>query len=424
MSGCGLGGASDQLDAGCLVVCDGQVAHVRRLRPSPQPSPGGRGSKAKPPAAPISNPTARQNNQPDTITYDTEATQNVTAANPEKNQPRTTHGGPDAQGTAPHDFSTNGNACGPNQDVVAALREVDATHYPDPQYVALRERIAAFHKVVPERVVIAASASEFIFRISAAAARHGIRSVVLPTHSYGDYAKAAAAWGLETSSAGTDPALVWLCDPSSPLGQTDPQIGDKIDNLHPAAICVLDLAYEPLRLEGSLQLNAGQLSRVWQLWTPNKALGLTGIRAAYAIAPLDDEATAKRSASVPALMGTVTDLAPSWPVGAHGVALLDQWILPTTQSWLTQSIVVLRDWKAAQIAMCESLGWTPLPSTANFFCVRLAQRDERALATHLREAGIKFRNTASFGLFGHARLAVAKPASQQALENAMRTAPD
>jgi len=47
-----------------------------------------------------------------------------------------------------------------------------------------------------------------------------------------------------------------------------------IDALSPHQTCVLDLAYEPLRLEGNAPLDAAQEARVWQLWSPNKALGL------------------------------------------------------------------------------------------------------------------------------------------------------
>ena len=329
------------------------------------------------------------------------------------------HGGPDAQGAALHDFSTNGNACGPCEEVVAALRAVDATHYPDPLYTALRERLAAFHGVTAERIVIAASASEFIFRITAAAARQGVRKVELPLHSYGDYKRAANAWGFTSTGkndvGSTDTSLVWLCDPSSPLGQHDDGLGNVIDRLPPDAICVLDLAYEPMRLQGSLGLFSTQRDRVWQLWTPNKALGLTGIRAAYAIAPAIGHHE---------LAQMTVKLAPSWPVGSHGVALLENWASSATQGWLSESLATLRDLKARQIALCIDLGWTPLPSVANFFCVRLPNdQDIGAFAKHLREQGIKLRDTTSFGLPGHVRLAVANRASQRALETAMRTAP-
>ena len=77
------------------------------------------------------------------------------------------HRGPDAQGVPLHDFSTNANACGPCPPVLEALRAADPTRYPDPRYMALREQLAAFHGVDRERIVVAASASEFIARITA-----------------------------------------------------------------------------------------------------------------------------------------------------------------------------------------------------------------------------------------------------------------
>ena len=135
------------------------------------------------------------------------------------------HGGPDAQGVPLHDFSTNANACGPCPQARAALRAADRRRYPDPAYTALRAKLAAFHGVAPERVVVAGSASEFIHRISAFAARAGLRHAVLPAHGYGDYARAAAVWGLAEWGAADGhappPALHWACEPGSPLGTAD-----------------------------------------------------------------------------------------------------------------------------------------------------------------------------------------------------------
>ena len=72
------------------------------------------------------------------------------------------HGGPDAQGVPLHDFSTNANACGPCPQALAALQQADRSRYPDPAYTALRGQLAEFHGVAADRIVIAASASEFI----------------------------------------------------------------------------------------------------------------------------------------------------------------------------------------------------------------------------------------------------------------------
>ena len=174
----------------------------------------------------------------------------------------------------------------------------------------------------------------------------------------------------------------------------------------------------PLRLhtEGSARLNSGRafalpelVPATWQLWTPNKALGLTGVRAAYAIAPEGADAA----------VAALTALAPSWPVGAHGVALLHSWVRPATQRWLAGCLPVLRDWKARQQALCAALGWAVLPgSQANYFVAKVPVPDLALALARLRCQGIAVRNCASFGLPGHVRLGVLAPGAQQALHRA------
>ncbi|MDM0013098.1 aminotransferase class I/II-fold pyridoxal phosphate-dependent enzyme [Variovorax sp. J22P168] len=319
------------------------------------------------------------------------------------------HGGPDALGAVAHDFSTNANGCGPCPAALDALQAADASRYPDPAYAALRERLACFHGVEAGRIVPAASASEFIFRITAAVARTGGRRLLLPRYAYGDCVRAARTWAFEAAAGPHDADLAWCCDPSSPLGQPTVAPADLVRALRADATCVLDLAYEPLRLEGESGWPAALRNRVWQLWTPNKALGLTGIRAAYAIAPL--------ASQLPSL---VAAMAPSWPVGAHGVALLEAWTGTAAQHWLSRSRVVLADWKAQQGAICSALGWQCLPGVANFFCARPDRPLTPDRVAALRAVGVQLRDTASFGLEGHVRLGVLAPASQQALADGWR----
>ena len=291
------------------------------------------------------------------------------------------HGGPDALGVPLHDFSTNSNACGPCPAAWQRVQSADAAHYPDAGYHALRERLAARHGVAPERVVLAGSASEFIFRFTAWAWREGLRHARLPRHAYGDYAQAAQAWGLALSRHEdgvpgdvATPFLAWACEPASPLGDDLP--GEAV--FAGAAQAVLDRAYEPLRLSGASGLSATGLAQVWQLYSPNKALGLTGVRGAYALAPVGAEP------AVHALQA----LCPSWPLGAHGVALLQAWCEPAVHDWLAESLPRLRDWKAQQQALCHHLGWQVQPSQANFFCVQPTPAHAARLPG-LREQGIK-----------------------------------
>lgn len=134
------------------------------------------------------------------------------------NTPRI-HGGPDGQGAPLHDFSTNSNACGPCPQALAAVQQADATRYPDPDYSVLRQCLADFYAVDAARIVLAGSASEFIFRFTAWARQQGANTVSLPAHAYGDYAHAARAWGLQSAARPDDADLTWACEPSSPLGQ-------------------------------------------------------------------------------------------------------------------------------------------------------------------------------------------------------------
>lgn len=320
---------------------------------------------------------------------------------------RRMHGGPDALGVPRFDFSTNSNACGPCPSAWAAVQEADASHYPDPRYADLRRQLAEFHGVDLSRILLAGSASEFIFRITGGVAqqcrqRKETPRIFLPEHSYGDYAQAAQAWGLVEAATADTAQLVWACEPSSPLGIAHGPWPGQL-----SATLVLDRAYEPLRLTGACSLTSTQLAQVWQLWSPNKALGLTGVRAAYAIAPVGAEDK----------VAALERLCPSWPVGAHGVALLQAWVQPDVQAWLAASLLTLQVWKERQIRILERLGWHCLTSDANFFCARPALGCD---LTQLRAEGIKLRDTTSFGLPSHVRLGVLPPVAQDALSLALQ----
>jgi histidinol-phosphate aminotransferase len=337
------------------------------------------------------------------------------------------HGGPDALGVPAFDFSTNSNAAGPCPSAVDALQRADVTRYPDPQYTALRASLAELHGVDVSRVLLAASASEFIVRMSwavASAQTEEARTAWMPPACYGDYTSAARASGLRVVEDAQQASLLWACEPSSPHGQSDAGLTERIKALAPHQVMVWDAAYAPLRLSGKPSVKGRAKDAVWQLWTPNKALGLTGVRAAYAIAPkvamtrragAEAQALAQQQAG---LIDTLTALQPSWPVGAHGVALLQAWTQTDTQQWLFGSLETLQAWKARQIAVCEGLGWQLLPSEANYFLAQPSGEDMAAALLALRQQGIKLRDTASFGLPGWVRLGVLPPPAQDALAQA------
>ena len=340
------------------------------------------------------------------------------------------HGGPDGGTPVTHDFSSNVNLLGPPPEMAAAVWAADRGHYPDPHYRWLRERLAVWHGVAASRVLPTSGTSEAIRRLTLAAQLQGIRSVWLPQPGYGDYRAAADALRLPVRDyadgdallqgldAARAPALVWLCEPCNPTGQSLP--GAFWSALaETASQCPLtlaiDRAYEPLRLVGADPVPPAVANQAWQCFSPNKAFGLPGVRAGYLLAPAD---------AAEALTACVESLAPSWVLSAEGVALLDALPDSSTQEWLAQSRRTLAQWVQAQRESLQTLGWHQSTSSVPFWLARPPQQGDalQHLLARLRAQGVKLRDATSFGLPGWVRVSAQPPLAQQALVDAWRHA--
>lgn len=344
--------------------------------------------------------------------------------------PTRIHGGADGQGVPLYDFSTNSNATGPCPAALEAVRQADACHYPDPEYTHLRQQLADWHGVAAWRVVLGASASELIQRLTAWAQSQGSQRVLLPLHSYGEYAHAAQARGMDAArrvQGVKEPreGLQWACEPASPTGQSDAALACWLaepNATENALWRVCDCAYLPLRLDSKtardwLHRGRNMQPSCWQMYSPNKALGLTGVRAAYAIAPLPD--STQGEAIVQAMVAQLNALAPSWPLGSHGVAMLMAWVQDDCQRWLDASRIRLTQYRHWQQALCARMGWEVMDgSLANYLLARPPVVDLPQALLRLRKAGIKLRDCSSFGLPGWVRLGVQTPEAQDALEAA------
>ncbi len=330
--------------------------------------------------------------------------------------PARRHGGADAQGLARWDFSTCANAAGPCPATLQAVQAADPRHYPDPAATAVRQALASLHRVAPWRVLPAASASEFIQRFTAITGRLWPGPVAVPPQAYGDYAAAARAWGRSVcmrdskgghraDRSGHAPSLRWFADPSSPLGQDDPPPPDA--GSQPT---VLDAVYAPLRLHGHSGWGRHVCDSVFVLHSPNKALGLTGIRGAYAIAP---QCVAY---DVTTCCAALEAAAPSWPLSAQADTMLRLWATAGVQAWLRQSRMTLAAWKADLQQQLVQRGFALRPSVTPHFVVQPPRPMDLA---RLRAQGVAVRDATAFGLPGCWRIAAQPPQAQAALLQAL-----
>lgn len=316
------------------------------------------------------------------------------------------HGGTDAGPSPRFDFSTNANAFGASPVAHAALRAVDPAGYPDPAYTDLRAALAAWHDRRPEEIVVGAGACELIHR----AVRTAGGPVVLHEPTFGEYRYAADVAGVPVRAAHDldtwlrllpGAALAFLCVPNTPDGSVaDPA---RLADAATDAGCrlLVDVAYHPLS-----QIRPQLPDHAWQLWAPNKAHGVTGVRAAYLVT---DAAAAAR-------LGR----APSWVLSAHGAAFLATLPSAAAQRWVADTRATLWQWRDELADRLIAAGVPVTVGAANFLLAHVG--DATGTAARLRRDGIRVRDATSFGLPDALRLSAQPPAAQEALLAALQVA--
>ncbi|MDM7324435.1 MAG: aminotransferase class I/II-fold pyridoxal phosphate-dependent enzyme, partial [Thermus sp.] len=297
------------------------------------------------------------------------------------------------------DFSTNVNPLGPNPVILEYLKRADPSRYPDPLYRETHRLLAQHHGVPETHVAVGTGTSELIHRLVRWNYLRGPILLLQPTFS--EYARAARALDLPLWEADSPEeflrllpksSLAFLCVPNNPTGEVYPFLEEAARKAGGAL--VLDLAYFPL-LETPLSLP----QNAWRLFSPNKAHGLTGVRAGYLVAPLD--------------LTHFQNLAPSWPVSVYGEALLRGHLDPKAQAWLETAKAKLHRLRRLLAQRLRELGLEVRESPANFLLVRVGRATE--VARKLREKGIRVRDATSFGLPEWLRLSAQEEEAIQAL---------
>jgi histidinol-phosphate aminotransferase len=313
------------------------------------------------------------------------------------------HGGSDSMPEPRYDFSSNANCLGPCPAVLAAVRAADVTRYPDPQYTQLRNTLAAFHGTTAERIVVGAGASELILRLTRRST--GTIQQLGPTFSeYARGAKLSARRLVATRSPAAflrsqlqHPGLGFLCWPNNPTGDCWPE--EFVRKACKAGPIVMDFAYASVCGSPEAPAIERAAETAYRLYSPNKAFGFTGVRAAYIIAPREDV--------------NLADAAPSWVIGRDAVAFLEASVTPRARTWLARVSPEVQRLRACLAQSLRQIGVTVRESPATFLLAKVD--DATRITAELRARKIRVRDASSFGLRRWIRLSAQSTVAQKAL---------
>jgi len=329
----------------------------------------------------------------------------------------------DEIGLAPDDvidFSVSANpySCPPGVRDIFCSVAID--RYPDSESTDLKEAIARKHGVAVKNILAGSGATEIIRLVALAYFGRG-DTVLCPKPTFGEYEVACRIsgadimeqWGSEENcfAPGLDKMLSWLerngpkgvfiCNPVNPSGQ---YLGRRevegILEASPRSLVVLDESYNAFT-EG-VWASEELLSRnnVVIIRSMTKDYALAGLRLGYALA---DE-------------GVIADLhrvCPPWNVNAvaqrAGIVALED------GEHLRKCEKRIREAKKLLMEGFDRLGYTVLPSSTNFFLLRVG--DAGRFRLHLLKKGIIVRDCTSFGLPRYVRIAALKmPQCQKLLD--------
>ncbi len=331
------------------------------------------------------------------------------------------------------DFSANINPLGlPSTVRQALIEQLDClVHYPDPDYVQLRQCLADYSQQPIGHIIQGNGATELIYLYFKALAPKNVL-IIAPT--FAEYQRAAETAGAQVDFCLLDQQnqfslsleqignhlmrkhydVLVVCNPNNPTGQfIEIEQMARLAKLTRANDCrlLVDEAFIEFVDQGETANVAGLgLEHVFVIRALTKFFALPGIRLGFAIC--HDLALAER----------IAQIREPWSVNglaevAALVAIKDTAYFAASRQWLSAE----RDFMMTELAQLP--GWVAYPSRANFILCQLPPIwQASALREVLLKQGIVIRNASNFhGLDeSYIRLAVKSRANNQSLITTLR----
>jgi histidinol-phosphate aminotransferase len=323
-------------------------------------------------------------------------------------------------------LNTNENPYPPSPHVLQALTA--AVHhglqlYPDPQALAPRAAVAAFHGLAAEQVFMGNGSDEVLAHAFFAFFRQG-RPVLMPDITYSFYPVYCGLYGIEFEAvpldarmqvqvsdyARTDPLAVGgvvMANPNAPTGCALPLSAiEQLLQSQPRRVVLVDEAYVDFGAESAMCL-IDRYPNLLVVHTLSKSRSLAGLRVGFA---------AGQRHLIEALE-RVKDSFNSYPLDrlaqAGTVAAYED------RPYFEQTRAAVMHSREGLVLSLEDLGFEVLPSAANFVFVRHPKHDAATLLARLREQGVLVRHFRLPRVEQFLRISIGTPHQCQALVSAL-----
>jgi len=323
-------------------------------------------------------------------------------------------------------LNTNENPYPPSPRVVAAIADELANAgdrlrlYPDPGAQALRQAIAARHKLRPQQVFVGNGSDEVLAHAFLALLKQE-QPILFPDLTYTFYPVYCRLYDIAWQTMPVDENLairvddyavpnggIILANPNAPTGCALELA--EVETLllrNTQSVVVVDEAYVDFGAESALAL-VDRHPNLLVVQTFSKSRALAGLRVGFAVGHADLIEALER----------VKNSFNSYPLDRLAMAgalaaLADEAYFEKTRQAVIRSREGLR-------SSLLTLGFEVLPSAANFILIRHPQRDAGTLFAALRQRGIIVRHFRLPRIEQHLRVTIGSDAQCQALLEALR----
>lgn len=319
-------------------------------------------------------------------------------------------------------LNTNENPYGPSPRVLEALRAEAAESlrlYPDPNADRLKRTLADYHGVTPAQVFVGNGSDEVLAHVFLGLLKQDA-PLLYPDISYSFYPVYCGLYGIDYRQVPLTEAMeidvdaydapcggVIFPNPNAPTGRLLPL--DAIDRLatrHADRVVVIDEAYVAFGGDSAIAL-VDRHPNLLVVQTLSKSRSLAGLRVGFAIGHPDLIEALER----------VKNSFNSYPLDRFAMAgavaaFEDEGYFQETR----QAVIRSREKLVADLT---ALGFTVLPSAANFVFTTHPGHDAAKLAAALRERGIIVRHFRQKRIDQYLRITVGTPAECAALIEAL-----